>query len=251
MFTTHLAHLTPSKTFEYFLSSNHENKENILFLNGFRMKMNSWDTIFPDIETLGNVLLYNRLGVGASSKAQEDQDGKRVVEDLRDLVQHLQLNPPYVLVAHSLGGIFANLFARMCPDEIKAVIFVESSNPLEIIEQKKFKPPVILDLLNSALQKIEKTFDPYTFSEDEVIEQSLFQIEQAPSFPNIHLSVISGMQKMPFVPKKSFEIHVKYQYRLLDLSKHSRHYLAHKSGHFPQITEPEIIVDAIRDRVRG
>jgi pimeloyl-ACP methyl ester carboxylesterase len=78
---------------------------NIVFLNGFRMLFKTWDKVYPELTSEHSVLLFNRKSVGASSKATEVQDGRAVVSEIRSLFSYLRLSPPYVFVAHSLGGL--------------------------------------------------------------------------------------------------------------------------------------------------
>ncbi len=54
---------------------------------------------------------------------------------------------------------------------------------------------------------------------------------------------------MPFVPKEPSDVHKRYQPKLLDLSSKSKHFLCYESGHFSQITEPEIVISATQDTV--
>ena len=37
------------------------------------------------------------------------------------------------------------------------------------------------------------------------------------------------------------------QLELLSLSRNSKHIIAEKSGHFPQLSEPTIVIDSIKD----
>ena len=221
----------------------------IIFFNGFRINFKSWDKVYPEISTHYRVLLFNRLGVGSSAKATTEQSGKVVVDKMEKLFLELDITPPYFLVAHSLGGVFANLYACTRPQNISGIIFVDSTHPLEIIKQKKFKSPLLLQLINDGVKNIEKLFDKYKFSEDECINETLAQIQNSNSFPDIPIAIVSGTKKMPFVPEESFDIHLSYQKMLLELSNYSARYLCEKSGHFPQITEPEIVVKAIKDIV--
>jgi pimeloyl-ACP methyl ester carboxylesterase len=57
-----------------------------------------------------------------------------VIEEIQGLLIVQKLNPPYLFVAHSLGGVFANLYARTYPDQVLGIVFVEASHPLEIAE---------------------------------------------------------------------------------------------------------------------
>jgi hypothetical protein len=220
---------------------------NIVFLNGFRMHFKTWNKVFPELALENSVFLFNRRGVGASSKATETQDGMTIISEMRSVFSKLSLNPPYLLVAHSLGGIFANLYARIYPNEVAGIVFVDSPHPSEVIEQKIIKPPIALSVILNGLKKIERFFDKFKYSEDECIEETLSQIEIAGNFPDIPIGVVFGTKKIPFVPEKAFQIHQQYQDKLLDLSSKSKRYSCQESDHFPQITEPEKVISAIRD----
>ena len=231
--------------FEYKLIGNGE--QNVVFLNGFRMNFDSWNKVYPNISKDHRVLIFNRHGVGSSSNAVLKQTGEVVVEDIHKLLLKLNLRPPFLFVAHSIGGIFANLFARIYPNDVSGVVFIDAPHPLEVAEQKQYKPPFIVRAINDGLKNIERIFDKLKYSEDECIEETVSQIQNADSFPNVPIAVVTGTKKMPFVPEEAFKVHQRYQSKLLGLSKYSRHYLCNKSGHFPQVTEPEIVIAAIID----
>ena len=44
-----------------------------------------------------------------------------MVQELRALLRARQLPPPYVLVGHSLGGLYMQLYARQYPAEVAAL----------------------------------------------------------------------------------------------------------------------------------
>jgi pimeloyl-ACP methyl ester carboxylesterase len=134
---------------------------------------------------------------------------------------------------------------------VAGVVFVDCPHPSEIAEQKRINPPIVLHALFDGMKAIEKLFDELKYSEDECIEVTLNQIGSAGLFPDIPIGVVSGTKKMPFVPEKAFEIHQRYQTMLLDLTSKSTHYICHESGHFPQITEPEKVIVAIRDTLNA
>ncbi len=221
----------------------------VIFLNGYRMSFDSWNSVYPEIANMGRVLLFNSPGIGASPKAKEPQVGYTVVNDCRNLMSHLKLEPPVILVAHSLGGVFANLYARMFEDEVAGVVFVDSSHPLEIEKQKAYKPSAFLRVINNGVKAVEKIFEPYKYSQDESIAETVDQIQQSGDFPNIPIAVVTGTKKMPSVPENAFSLHLRYQVKMLDLSPLSKHYICEESGHFPQITESEKVIEAISDTI--
>lgn len=211
--------------------------------------MSSWARLYPEIQKNGRIFAYNRHGVGRTSKASCPQTGEEIIRSLEDILQALNLSPPYILIGHSLGGLFANLYARAKPQKVIAVVLVDAPHPDEIKRQKEFRPPWLIRVINCALKTIEVRFDPYRHSEDECVFDTLRQIEAAESFPPIPLAIITGGKKMPFVPEASFSLHVQCQKDLTALSPNSVHIMAEKSGHFPQITEPELVLHAIREIV--
>lgn len=233
------------KVYEYF-DSRANNELNVIFFNGFRMPLDSWENVVPSVLDVGRVVGYNRLGVGKSSKALTEQSANVVIDDFRAFAAAIDLHPPYVIVAHSLGGLYANYFARKYPKEIAAIVFVESPHPDEIIEQKQIKAPAALTGINEGLKYFEKKFDKFKYSEDEVVLDSIEQIKAIQMFPSMPVTIITGTQKLPFVPQDSFDVHLKYQKGLVDILPNSVHVLAEKSGHFPQITEPELVINEIR-----
>jgi pimeloyl-ACP methyl ester carboxylesterase len=234
-------------TTEYTLAGN--SGPVVVLINGFRMPLSSWSRLYPEIQNHGRIFTYNRRGIGKTTKATRPQTGVEIIGTLEKNLNALNLFPPYILVAHSLGGLYANLYARAKPEHIAAVVFVEATHPNEKILQQEFKPPHLVRALTGALKAIDTFFDAYQHSEDECVYQTVQQIETAGSFLAIPVYVVSGGKKLPLVPEKSFAIHQQCQKALVKLSPHSKHITAGQSGHFPQITEPGIVNQAIKNIV--
>jgi pimeloyl-ACP methyl ester carboxylesterase len=49
-----------------------------------------------------------------------------LVSDLHILLQRAHIPGPYVLVAHSFGGIFARLYASTYPEEVVGMVLVDA-----------------------------------------------------------------------------------------------------------------------------
>lgn len=234
-----------SVEFEYLIAR--EGEPSVVFLNGYRMHFKSWGKVYKAIAAQNSVFLYNRLGIGKSSKPHEPQNGLTVVENVHKLLAAVDVKPPYVLVAHSMGGLMAELYARTFQEEVVGIVFVDCPHPDEIAEMKKFKMPLILEGLNFVLSAIDKLLSRYVHSEDENIEKTVSEIKQAGDFPEIPIVIISGQKKMPFVPVPAFNMHQSYQRKILELSPYSSQIECYKSGHFPQISEPNRVISSIND----
>ncbi|WP_286672160.1 alpha/beta fold hydrolase [Methylocystis iwaonis] len=77
------------------------------------------------------VFAYNRPGIGASAPATTPRDGVTVVEELRATLRAKGIAPPYVLVGHSIGGLYVQLYARRHPNEVAGLGRFDSSRAVE------------------------------------------------------------------------------------------------------------------------
>ncbi len=98
----------------------------IVFENGMGAGMKFWDEVFLEIGKKNTVFSYNR-------NDKKDDNNKKVstdrVEVLRKLLLKRGLKPPYVLVGHSLGGIYVQYFARKYPSEVCGIVLVDTPHP--------------------------------------------------------------------------------------------------------------------------
>lgn len=213
----------------------------ILLLSGHRTPLSSWREVVAGVSKHATVLAYDRPGTGASSKAQVPQDGGAVTDLLNELTAKLQVDQPFVVVAHSLGGLYANLYARLYPDRVAALVLVEAGHPQQAQEQEATK----VGLLAKTLSLFQGSFRKDPNSEFNNVAATVQQIKSAGAFPDIPVVVVTGAKKMPLVPAQAFASHQRWQKELLKLSGKSTQVIAQQSGHLPQLSEPQLVVDAI------
>ncbi len=104
----------------------------VVFENGLDGKMSWWRKVIPEISKDATTFAYNRPGYGKSDLVSTSRDGLHIVEELRTLLKSEGLEPPYVLVGHSFGGLLMQYFARKYPDEVSALILVDSTHPAQL-----------------------------------------------------------------------------------------------------------------------
>ena len=73
------------------------------------------------------VVFVDRAGYGFSDDTDNEMTLEYIVEDYRKALKNSGLEPPYILMPHSIGGAYANYWASNYPDEIEAVVFVDGS----------------------------------------------------------------------------------------------------------------------------
>jgi len=225
-------------------------KPTIVFLNGFGARMDIWKKVKAELAGEGTLLLYNRAGLGKSSKAKEKQYADVVIATLRNLLKSKQLEPPYVLVGWSIGGLFANFFARKYPIETQAVVFVESSssNPDEV-KILESHAPMLLRIIDNIYYFIFGLFPNSKNWEISVIEESRIMVNDAGKFPDVPVVVLSGAKTGWLRSQALADAGVEIDSELASLGSPSHHVVSNKSGHIIAWTEPELVANSIRDAI--
>lgn len=104
----------------------------VILENGLGGRLEWWAKIVPAISRETQVFAYNRPGTGASDAVSTPRDGEHIVEELRQTLRQAGIAPPYVLVGHSLGGLYMQLYARRYPGEVSGLVLVDSTHPQQL-----------------------------------------------------------------------------------------------------------------------
>lgn len=96
--------------------------------SGTSSHYDTWLLLAKEISKHVPVLFYERRGVGASTGVSpgRSQTPQEAVKDLVSLLRHLELRPPYILLAHSYGGTFAREFLQQHPDQVAGMVLAET-----------------------------------------------------------------------------------------------------------------------------
>lgn len=98
--------------------------------------------------TLGNVCdslaeenkiaIIDRAGYGISDDTTKPQTVDRIVDDYRTVLKNSGLEAPYILMPHSIGGVYATHWQYKYPEEIEAVIYIDPTQigSLDFLEEE-------------------------------------------------------------------------------------------------------------------
>lgn len=75
------------------------------------------------------VVVLEYFGYGQSDDTNEPRTAENIVEEIREAMQVLEIKPPYILMPHSISGIYSMQYANMYPNEIAAIVGIEMSIP--------------------------------------------------------------------------------------------------------------------------
>ncbi len=101
-----------------------------VFQSGLGDGKDVWADVIPRLSPGAAVFAYDRPGYGGSGPLPaERRDPCAVAHELHAALQAAGQRPPYVLVGHSIGGLYQYAFARLYPAEVAAMLLVDPTHP--------------------------------------------------------------------------------------------------------------------------
>lgn len=229
-----------SRRVEYALTGS--GNQTVVFENGLGATMDWWVKVIPELGGNVSAFTYNRPGYGNSDPVASPRDGWHIVEELRQLLTAKQLPPPYVLVGHSLGGLYMQLFARLHPDEVKALILVDSTHPEQFKGNGAYEHwPLLLRMLfqlaMAASDVIEQEFNSIDATGNAVLA--------LPTLAGKPVLVLSALQPLEETSPLADDANAKRR----DLAKlyPGSQQIWVDSGHGIPLEKPDAVITAIRD----
>jgi len=257
----------------------------VVFQSGMGSSHAIWQEIQDSISKNAVTISYDRNGLLLSESSNIPVTNDQVSEELRMLLEKTACPRPYILVGHSMAGIYLRPFIKQHELDISGIIFVEAAHPKQI---KKSSPELLKVLtppphwlirwvvstgiyrilfsfiqlspeipINHPLHQIEKDF--FYRSRAKIMEELNHDVlnfkdaERYTSFGNIPLAVMMGTSEIRFANMKSAALKEEYrqlvenlQYDLLKLSSNSYLVKAENSGHLLQINDGPLLIREIK-----
>ena len=101
----------------------------VIFEAGLGDTYEVWQSVQARIgSNCARTVSYTRAGYPGSPRSNAPRDAASIVEELRAALHNRGIDPPYVLVGHSLGGLYMQYFARNHPEEVVGVLLVDPTH---------------------------------------------------------------------------------------------------------------------------
>ena len=206
-----------------------------------------WSLVQPGVAHFARVCSYDHAGHGESDKAPVlVQSVDEAVDDLHAWLQASGEKAPFILVSHSISGLYARRFVVRFPGEVAGLVFVDSSH-----EEQAWRLHE-LDLQGPPLDNMTARLGYYVKPGERLEWQTdLPLIVLARGRPTPRRARDGSNSQTNRMTEEQFiawdNIWRELQHDLAKRSAHGEFRLAEKSGHFIQREEPELVIQAIED----
>jgi len=236
------AFATPADTLHHRVKLEGKGSRTVILESGLGDTLEVWKTVQPLIAAgCARTLAYNRAGYLGSDNSNAPRDSETIVAELRAELKRQNIKPPYVLVGHSLGGLYMQYFARNYPQEVAGLVLVDSTH----WEQR-------LDMGNQANTPYSSRtavtlFMPWIMRREITDSADAGkQVHISPAAYSIPTIVLSSTRGPPGETPAARALAARLQDEIAADFPQADHLRVNDSGHYIQRNHPEVVVEAAR-----
>ena len=128
----------------------------VVFLHGAGGEGSDWDTTIDHLDGF-SPCAYDRFNVGGSGHDEQRHSPVEAAADLEGVLEATGMEPPYILVAHSWGGLLALIEAGRHPEKVAGLVLADGMLPLET----SLDPPETVEDVRAEVNGFERGLDGY------------------------------------------------------------------------------------------
>jgi pimeloyl-ACP methyl ester carboxylesterase len=220
----------------------------LVFEAGLGDGRNSWTPIVAGLAGHATLFLYDRPGYGegpfADTSFDTDQDGRRtgpeIARHLHETLRTAGLRPPYILVGHSIGGLYSLSFAELYPDETAALVLVDGRPPA--FTHQCLQQGLGLCELPAAMRLL---MAPHMRAEiDGTGETSAFVADPA-QLGDLPLSILVSTRPGPGMSREFHALWMQEQRRFAEAAHNADLVEAAGAGHYIHHDRPDFVISEI------
>ena len=206
-----------------------------------------WAAVQPAVASQTRVCSYDRPDSPQSrSDPTADRTAQQVVDDLHALLTGAGETGPYVLVGHSMGGLYVQLYAYQYPEEVAGLVLVDPT-------PEEFAPGLV-ELLTSLGTPVPEPTGPVTV--EQVSMEQMREARASGPLPEVPMVLLShgvppaAEERPPGWPVAEEEaLFRRLQIEIVASVPGARHVVAEESKHDIHQEQPDLVIAAITEVV--
>lgn len=160
-----------------------DGEKTIVLLPGFGVSLPSADfgPLMRELSKEYTVVCIEYFGIGFSGQADTPRTNENYTEEIRTALSLAGFKAPYVLMPHSASGVYSEYYAAKYPDEVSAIIMLDTTSTGKIVTGNppkflytigKMQQASGLTRINGLIHPSQKVENGYT--EKEISDYKLF-----------------------------------------------------------------------------
>lgn len=219
----------------------------VIFESGFGTGMGTWRKVVPEIAKSARTVAYARAGYGQSDPRPEPRTLQESSLELDQLVAVAKLEPPFILVGHSYGGLLARAFALRHPRWVAGMVLVDPSDERLTPALRQLDPQRAAEDDKLFARIMPPRFKP-EFEAIQPLLNGAFPIPgRLPDVPVVVLTSVRHEQKPMFYVEGPQAVAIKRHLHADFLRQFSdgSQVVTAASGHNIQEDEPQLVIAAV------
>jgi hypothetical protein len=206
----------------------------VIFESGQSDSLETWESIPDTVASFAHVFLYDRADIGKSDTSRQERTFSNMVTELKSILIHENINPPYILVGHSMGGFITRYFSSQFPDDVKGLLLLDPT-PEAYVESMTKKD--LKKFTKFCADTIRATHhDPKYWKESDEFIPNLIYMK------NLNIS-----KDLPIILVTATESNLyKYQEKIIVGFNNARH-IELAGGHYIHRNHQDLIVKYIKE----
>lgn len=222
----------------------------VIFESGLGDTLGVWSGVQSEVSAgCARTVTYNRAGYAGSDPAETSRDAAHIVAELRAALRRRNILPPYVLVGHSLGGLYMQYFARNYPREVVGLVLVDSSfwnQRLPLVPTLQAKDPPG-DPTPAGGSRAIVLFMPWIMRREIMGSAATgAEVRASPAAAGVPTIVLSSTRRLRGETAAEAVREARLQDDLAREFPGSQHLRVAASGHYIQRDRPDVVIAAVR-----
>jgi pimeloyl-ACP methyl ester carboxylesterase len=214
----------------------------VVFESGFGDTLDVWQSIQSQVaDHCTRTFSYTRAGYVGSDPPAAVRDAAAIVSELRDELRRHNVPPPYVLVGHSLGGLYMQYFARNFSTEVSGLLLIDSTH---------WKQGMKLDATANTPYQARTAVTVYIplIMRHELSDSAAAgaQVNASPAIRGLPTIVLSSTRLTAGETAEQRADAVTQQNEIAADFPGAQHLYVEHSGHYIQRDQPGVVVNAVR-----
>lgn len=256
----------------YCMGENKNGNPTVILEAGAGNFYTSWKKVQPELSKETRACSYDRSGLGFSDPSNR-KNAKDAAIELKEILTNANIQSPYIIIAHSWGGYIARIFAQENLEDLKGIVFVDSSHEDQEKATLSFTEKIMGSVIASGFKFLANTGvirfiftikpsmmsiaepEPY----DNTITRALWStpkqqraaikeamdlnswqdVAKARNFGNMPIIVLTAQESVDGMSEW-----LGWQKDLSSLSANGKQIIVKNSSHYIPIDQPKIVIDA-------